>query len=173
MAKPRVFIDTNIIIEAFRTGCWTAICNSFAIETVDKCVEEALTGNSDEPGRIHIDRDALVGGLAGRHFVGKRELATLALSHPECQGLDDGELHLLAWLHANGIQPDALILVSTADKAAIVATGRIGWLDSLTSLESLAQQSGVTRGQIESLARHYRAGWLDEIRVRIRLGIIP
>jgi hypothetical protein len=173
MAKPRVFIDTNIIIEAFRTGCWTAICNSFAIETVDKCVEEALTGNPDDPGRVHIDRDVLVGGLAARHAVGKRELATLALCHPECQGLDDGELHLLAWLHANGLLPGALILVSTADKAAIVATGRLGWLDSLTSLEHLAQQSGVTRGQVDSLARHYRAGWLDEIRVKVRLGIIP
>ena len=38
MAKTRVFIDTNIIIGAFRTGCWVAICNKFAIETVDKCV---------------------------------------------------------------------------------------------------------------------------------------
>ncbi len=132
-----------------------------------------MTGNPDDPRRVHIDWDLLVGGLAARHAVGKRELATLALSHPECQGLDDGELHLLAWLHANGLLPGALILVSTADKAAIVATGRLGWLDSLTSLEHLAQQSGVTRGQVDSLARHYRAGWLDEIRVKVRLGIIP
>jgi len=173
MAKTRVFIDTNIIIEAFRTGCWTAICNKFAIETVDKCVEEALTGNPDDPARIHIDRDALLEGLAGRHQVGKLELANLVLSHPSCHGLDDGELHLLAWLHAQGLLPNALILVSTADKAAIVATGNIGWLDSLTSLEHLANESGVTHGQINSLARHYRAGWLDEIRIKIRLGVIP
>jgi len=173
MAKTRVFIDTNIIIEAFRTGCWTAICNKFAIETVDKCVEEALTGNPREPGHVHIDRATLVGGLAGRHQVGKLEIANLVLSHPSCQGLDAGELHLLAWLHAQGQLPDAVILVSTADKAAIVATGNIGWLGSLTSLEHLARQSGVTPGQINSLARHYRDGWLDEIRVKIRLGVIP
>lgn len=173
MAKTRVFIDTNIIIEAFRTGCWTAICNKFAVETVDKCVEEALTGNPDDPGRVHIDKDALLEGLAGRHQIGKLELANLVLSHPSCHGLDDGELHLIAWLHAQGLLPDALILVSTADKAAIVATGNIGWLDSLTSLEHLANESGVTHGQINSLAGHYRAGWLDEIRLKIRLGVIP
>lgn len=173
MAKTRVFIDTNIIIEAFRTGCWTAICNKFDIETVDKCVEEALTGNPDDSGHVHIDRDALLEGLAGRHQVGKLELANLVLSYPSCHGLDDGELHLLAWLHAQGLLPNALILVSTADKAAIVATGKIGWLDSLTSLEHLANESGVTHGQINALARHYRAGWLDEIRIKIRLGVIP
>ena len=74
MAKTRVFIDTNIIIEAFRTGCWTAICNKFDIETVDKCIEEALTGNHDDPGHVHIDSDALVEGLAGRHQVGNQIL---------------------------------------------------------------------------------------------------
>ena len=173
MAKTRVFVDTNILIEAFRTGCWTAICNKFDIETVDKCVEEALTGNPDDPTRVHIDRDALLEGLAGRHQVGKLELADLVLSHPSCQGLDDGEQHLLAWLHAQGLLPGALILVSTADKAAIVATGNIVWLDSLISLEHLANESGVTHGQIKSLARHYCTGWLDEIRIKIRLGVIP
>ena len=65
------------------------------------------------------------------------------------------------------------MLVSTADKAAIVATGRLGGLDSLVSLEQLAQASGVTRGQIDSLARHYRSGWLDEIKFKVRFGMIP
>ena len=173
MPKLRVFADTNVILESFRTGCWTAISHQYAIETVEKCIEEALTGDPDDPRRVHVDRDTLVAGLAGRHAVGKRELATFVLTHPECQGLDDGEMHLLAWLHAQGLLPDALILISTADKAAIVATGRIGWLDSVASLEHLAQHSGVTRGQLDSLARHYRTQWLDEIKFKVRFGIIP
>lgn len=173
MPKPRVFADTNVILEAFRTGCWTAICQQYEIETLEKCIEEALTGDPDDPRRIQVDRETLVGGLAGRHAVGKRELATFILTHPDCQGLDDGEMHLFAWLHAQGLLPNALILVSTADKAAIVATGRIGWLDSVVSLEHLAQNSGVTRGQIDSLARHYRTQWLDEIKFKVRFGIIP
>lgn len=173
MPKTRVFADTNVILEAFRTGSWTAICQQYAIETVEKCIEEALTGDPTDPGRIHVDQQALISGLAQRHSVGKKELANLVLAHPHCQGLDDGELHLLAWLHNQGILPNALILVSTADKAAIVATNRLGWIDSLVSLEQLAQKSGLTRGQIDSLAKHYRAGWLDEIKVKVRLGIIP
>lgn len=173
MAKTRVFIDTNIIIESFRTECWTAICNQFAIETVEKCVEEALTGDPSDPERIEIDRDTLLEGLAGKHQVERQEIAKLVLTYPTCQGLDDGELHLLAWLHAKGLLPDALVLVSTADKAAIVASGNIGWLDSLTSLERLAHESGVTHGQLDALARHYRTEWLDEIRVKVRLGVIP
>lgn len=173
MPRTRVFVDTNIILEAFRTGCWAAICQHYAVETVEKCIEESLTGDPTDPRRIEVEQDILVAGLAARHHVGKHELACLVLAHPECQGLDDGEMHLLAWLHAQGLLPNSLILVSTADKAAIVATSRLGWLDSLTSLEHLARSSGATRPQIERLARHYRAGWLDEIRVKIRLGIIP
>ncbi|MCG5260519.1 hypothetical protein EM868_00945 [Cupriavidus gilardii] len=173
MAKVTVFVDTNIILEAFRTGCWSAICERYAIETVEKCIEEALTGDLSDPGRITVDRSALVGGLSRRHAVGRRELVDLVLAHPHCQALDDGELHLLAWLHANKRLPQALILLSTADKAAIVATARLGWIDSLTSLEQLARTSGVTPGQICRLARHYREDWLGEIKTKIRLGILP
>jgi len=173
MAKARVFIDTNIIIEAFRTGCWTAICNKFDIETVDRCIEEALAGDLDEPGRIHVDEEVLDNGLAARHQVSDHQIASLVLSSPSCHGLDDGELHLIAWLHAQGLIPNAMVLVSTADKAAIVATGDLGWLDSLTSLEALAQESGVLPRQVNDLARHYSTTWLDEIRIKIRLGIIP
>lgn len=173
MPKARVFADTNVILEAFRTGCWTAICQHYAVETVEKCIEEALTGNVGDPRRVQVDAAVLTTGLAARHPVGKRELASLVLAHPECQGLDDGELHLLAWLHAQGLLVKVLVLVSTADKAAIVATGRLGGLDSLVSLEQLAQASGVTRGQIDSLARHYRSGWLDEIKFKVRFGMIP
>jgi hypothetical protein len=35
MPKARVFVDTNIILEAFRTGCWTSICEQYAVETVE------------------------------------------------------------------------------------------------------------------------------------------
>lgn len=173
MSKIRVVADTNVILEAFRTGCWTAICRHYAVETVEKCIEEALTGDPYDPRRIPVARSALTAGLAARHAVHKREITSLILAHPECQGLDAGELHLLAWLCAQGLLPNALVLLSTADKAAIVATGRLGGLDSLVSLEQLAQNSGVTQGQIDSLARHYRRGWLDEIKIKVRLGIIP
>lgn len=48
MPQVRVFADTNVILEAFRTRCWTAITTHFAVETVEKCVEETLTGKTDQ-----------------------------------------------------------------------------------------------------------------------------
>jgi hypothetical protein len=173
MTKSRVFVDTNVILEAFRTGCWATICEHFAVETVEKCIEESLTGDPCEPGRVDVPAERLISGLAARHPVGKKELATFALKHPECQTLDDGELHLLAWLSESGLLPTFMVLLSTADKAAIVATGRIDGLDALVSLEHLAQNSGATRGQLANLKDHYRSGWLDEIKLKVRFGMIP
>lgn len=171
MSKTRVFVDTNVILEAFRTNTWKAICHNFAIETVEKCIEEALTGNQLNPRYTPIDRKMLVEGLAARHKVTKQDIAKLILSRHECQGLDDGELHLFAWLNAQGLLPNALILISTADKAAIVATGKLGWLDSVECLEQLLLKSGVSKVQHDSIARHFRSDWLSDIKVKIRLGI--
>ncbi|ACL05402.1 hypothetical protein Dalk_3714 [Desulfatibacillum aliphaticivorans] len=173
MSKTRVFVDTNIIIEAFRTGCWTQICRKFSMETVEKCIEEALAGDPLEPNRIPVDKDPLISGLGAAHAVGKLELACLALGYPDLPALDDGELHLLAWLHAKGLLPEALVLISTADKAAVVATCQLGGMDSLASLEHLMKKSGGQHEQINNLRKHYRASWLDEIKTKIRLGVIP
>lgn len=118
---------------------------------MEKCIEETLTGDPDDPRRIHVEREDLVAGLAARHAAGKRELAALVLDHPESHGLDDGELRSLACLHTHeGCYPRVLVLMPTAGKAAIVATGRLGGLDSLVPLERLAQDAGVTRGRRQS-----------------------
>ena len=34
MTKTKVYVDTNVILEAFRINCWSAICQNFAIETL-------------------------------------------------------------------------------------------------------------------------------------------
>ena len=39
MSKIRVFLDTNVILEAIRIKLWTTICDKYAIETVEKCIE--------------------------------------------------------------------------------------------------------------------------------------
>lgn len=73
----------------------------------------------------------------------------------------------------DGLTTKVKLLLSTADKAAIVAAGRLDWIDLVTSLEQLAQQAGVSRVQADQMARQYRQQWLDEIKVKVRLGIIP
>lgn len=171
MSKPRVFVDTNVILEAFRTNTWKAICHNFAIETVEKCVEETLTGNQLNPRYTPVDRKILIEGLTACHQVTKQDIAKLILSQPGCQGLDDGELHLFAWLNAHEFFPNALLLISTADKAAIVAADSLGWLASVECLEKLLLKSGVTKTQRDSIARHFCSDWLDKIKMKIRLKI--
>jgi hypothetical protein len=101
MPKIRVFADTNVILESFRTGCWAAISNHFSIETVEKCVEETLTGNPGDSRHVAVPSADLTAGLSGQHPVNRKELASLVLSNPSCSTLDDGEKHLFAWLYAN------------------------------------------------------------------------
>ncbi len=101
------------------------------------------------------------------------ELATLVLSNPACSTLDDGEKHLFAWLFANKLLPSQVIVVTTADKAALVASHGLGWLDSMTSLEDLARKAGVGRGNLDALVSQYRNDWLSSIKTKIRFGIIP
>jgi len=173
MPKIRVFADTNVILESFRTGCWTAISNHFAIETVEKCVEETLTGNPGDPRHVAVPPAELMTGFAGQHPVTRKELATLVLGHPSSGTLDDGEKHLFAWLFANKLLPSHVILVTTADKAALVASHGLGWLDCMTSLEDLARKAGVGRVNLDVLALQYREDWLSSIKIKIRLGIIP
>lgn len=173
MAKRRVFADTNVVIEAFRTGCWTALCERYDVETVEKCVEEALTGNPDEPRHVAISAEDLNAGLANQHPVSRGEIATLVLAFPCCGALDDGEKHLLARLHADKSLPAPLLVVSTADKAALVASHQLGWLDSLASLEVLAREAGASNADLIALHLQYREDWLVGIKTKIRLGIIP
>ncbi len=71
MAKQRVFVDTNVIIEAFRTHCWSAICGRYAVETVTSVVAEALAGDPSEPGYVVVDEGPLRGGLSKVHASGR------------------------------------------------------------------------------------------------------
>ena len=173
MPKIRVFADTNVILESFRTGCWTALSKHFAIETVEKCVEETLSGNPGDSRHVAVPPAALKAGLAGQHPITRKELATLVLSNPSCSTLDDGEKHLFAWLHANKLLPSQFILLTTADKAALVASNELGWLDYMTSLEDLLRKAGVGRVNLEALTLQYREDWLSSIKTKIKLGIIP
>ena len=112
MQKIRVFADTNVILESFRTGCWAAISNHFSIETVEKCVEETLTGNPGDPRYVAVPPADLNAGLAAQYPVSRKEIASLVLNHPSCSTLDDGEQHLFAWLAASKLLPSQVVVVT-------------------------------------------------------------
>jgi hypothetical protein len=171
--KIRIFLDTNVMLEAFRIRCWNAITNHYSVETVSKCAEEALTGDPDDPRHISVPPDDLYKLLCGKHSVEPKLVASLVLAHPSCSALDDGEKHLFAWLEANQVLSSDSNLLATADKAALVASHKLGWLDYVRSLEVLARDAGVPRPSLERLALQYREDWLTNTKIKIRMGIIP
>jgi len=69
MAKQRIFVDTNVIIEAFRAKCWKAICGRYSVETVSSVVSEALAGDPEEPGYVVVDEGEQRSGLSVVHDV--------------------------------------------------------------------------------------------------------
>ena len=46
MARHRgtVLVDTNVILEAHRTGSWRALTGGYAVETAEDCVTKTQTG---------------------------------------------------------------------------------------------------------------------------------
>lgn len=168
MPKPRVLVDTCIIIEAYRTRTWKAICNAFDVETVEKCVEECCTGDVLNPKRISIKQSELQQDLAAIHPVSPLEIISLADSGLNLPGLDDGELHLMAWLYANRPVPIAL-LFSTADKAALRASGVLGLIDQVASLESFAKTAGVSKTQRDRFEEQFTERWLSSERLSVKL----
>ena len=133
----------------------------------------ALTGDPTDPRHVAVAPAELHAGLTARYPVTRKELAALVTSQPGCMTLDDGEKHLFAWLHASKLLPSNVIVVTTADKAALVASNGLGWLNSMTSLEDLARKAGVGRVNLDALALQYREDWLSSIKTKIMLGIIP
>lgn len=171
MPKPRVLLDSCVIIEAFRTSTWNALSKHFSVETVDCCLTECSTGDPLQPGRVPIPLDSLRAGLTAVHQVDEAMLASLALDFPNLPALDLGEQHLLAWLHAN--PGDAILTVlSTADRAAVRGSYVLNILDRVSSLEDLARQAGVGSRQLRSLHGHFHEDWLAQLRMQLRSGVL-
>lgn len=156
-----VLVDTNIIIEAFRAHCWKALTVYYRVETVEKCYEEALTGDRLRPGYVEVDPAALKGRLV-IHRVASLELAALALACPDADALDAGERHLFAHTHGRS---DAWI-ATCADRAAVRIAFALGWKERICSLEVLARPTGAK----PALKRHFTEDWLSQVRTDFMLG---
>ncbi|MEW6246511.1 MAG: hypothetical protein AB1555_07360 [Nitrospirota bacterium] len=153
-----ILVDTNIIIEAVRVGCWTALTNHFRVETVPKCCEEARTGDLHRPGYVQVSEGDLQARLTV-HAVSDTELANLVLRDPDSFRLDDGERHL--WAHALGRHDDWH--GCCCDRAAVNAAVRLGWADRLVALEELANHAGA-KPALKHLKSQFRSQRLSEWR---------
>lgn len=171
MTKQRVLLDTCVIIEAHRISCWKALCQAFDVETVQCCVDECCAGDPLKPGRVPIKREDLHAGMARVHDVTDIMLATLAIEQDDLPALDDGELHLMAWLHANPTEA-VLTVISTSDRAALRAAHVLRLLDRVTSLQELGRGAGVGRKQLEKLEHHFSEDWLGAVRMQLRMNML-
>ena len=162
-----VLVDTNIIIEAVRTGCWNALTTHFSVQTVEKCCEEARTGEGRRPGYVEVSEKMLREKLTA-HRVTEAELAVLSLRDAEAFRLDAGERHL--WAHATG-RADAWI-ACCCDQAAINVAVRLDWGERIVSLEELAGAAGA-RQAVRQLKAQFTAERLSVWRTAalLRRGV--
>ena len=149
-----VLVDTNTIIEAYRTRAWAALAGGWRVETVEDCVTETQTGFQRRRPEQSIAADELRGSLAAVHGVTDRERAELALRVQDI-ALDVGEESL--WAHALG-RSDRWVLCGP-DKASLRCGIRLGFRERLVSLQELLNVVG-HRPRV-ALKRHYTKKLLD------------
>ena len=139
MIRPHavVLVDTNVIIEAHRTGAWAALAGTCGVETVEDCVIETQTGYH---GRTHeqlIDARDLRASLTAVHDVTDSERAELAVRMGDI-ALDRGAESL--WAHSLGRA--GTWLLSGPDRASLRVAVRLGLRERLVSLEELLEKAG-------------------------------
>lgn len=163
--KQRVLVDTNVIIEAHRTGCWNTIANYFHLETVEKVIEETQTGAQNRAPETHIDVKKL---RASMHYVATVTDVMRAKFNEDFPGvlLDPGERDLV--IYAGSIPVAEIWLLNSPDMAAVRHAYSRGWIEKLVSLEVL---NAHLKGKLNaSLRDNYSEGWLSSRRTRLILG---
>jgi hypothetical protein len=151
-----VYVDTNVIIEAVRTGCWKSIAQRFAIHTVATVRDEALKVPAEKSGYVPVDAPAI-----SRHvtveMVNPADVLSASVRASGILALDAGERDLLAHVAA---RHDAAWVVTTADKAAVKTACALGLESKLVSLEELAEASGSK----PKLHEWHLKRWLSKVR---------
>ena len=151
-----VYVDTNVIIEAVRAGCWKSIAQRFAIHTVATVRDEALKVPAEKSGYVPVDPPAI-----SRHVtvetVNPADILSASVRASGILALDAGERDLLAHVAA---RHDAAWVVTTADKAAVKTACALGLESRLVSLEELAEASGSK----PKLHEWHLKRWLSKVR---------
>lgn len=132
-----VLVDTNVILEAHRTGSWRALAGGYPVETVEDCLDETQAGSQLRRSELRIDADELRDSMKAVHPVGNRERAGLAVRITDIK-LDRGEASL--WAHALS-RTDAWVLCGP-DRASLRCGVRLGFRERLVSLEELLSDAG-------------------------------
>ena len=157
-----VLVDTNAIIEAYRTRSWRALSGGWSVETVEACVAETQTGFQRRRQVEAIDASELRASLVAVHSVSVRQYAELALRKGDI-ALDEGEEAL--WAHALG-RSDAWLLCGP-DRASLRCGVRLGQRERLISLEELL--GGIGHRPATRLRPAYTKKWHDQVIGEIQI----
>lgn len=162
--KQIVLVDTNVILEAHRTGCWAQISQYFALHTVGKVVEETQTGYQNRVQEEWIDEVELRATFACIADVTEEQRVAFNIVHGH-PSLDDGERDLL--IYAEMLQGPAWLL-NSPDMAAVRFAHVNGWIDRIMSLEAMTSH---LRARLrESLRANYTERWLSGKKTGLILG---
>lgn len=164
-ANDEIHLDTNVIIECFRTGSWKALAANYNIHTVEEVVRECATRPVDSSSYVEVDINR-VRQNAIIHTVSQKVRANLKLELQSRVSLDAGEEHLLA----NVVTRKQTWHVVSPDKALMRATHYLGQLEQLVSLESLLQIIGHKPGQ--PLRQPFQEAFLQKFRTSLLLEIL-
>lgn len=151
------YIDTNVVIECHRVGCWNALAGGHRLATVDKVIKECGAGGGRREGYVKVDV-ADVKNRVRSHAVSNQELAGLRLQLAGRVSLDPGEEHLLA----KAVTDRGSWKICSPDNALIRACWVLGYLQRVISLDSLLQRVGFTPKI--ALQHQYTEKWLSRKR---------
>jgi hypothetical protein len=90
-----VLVDTCTIIEAVRTDVWNRLTGAVRVETVEKCREEALAGDTASFGYIVVSSDDLQ-RIRTVHAVSQLDVDQYLAHDPDAVDMDEGEQMLFA-----------------------------------------------------------------------------
>jgi len=99
------------------------------------------------------------------HRVNQELQARLILNIPSAADIDLGERDLLAYAQT---QARDLFLVCSPDKAGMRVAAKLGLLEQLVSLESLAARVGLRK---MNFAENYTESWHKTERTKIRMDM--
>lgn len=151
-----ILVDTNVILECHRTGCWRALAGGYRLETVEECVTETQTGHQRRRPEQQIDLVSLRRSLAQEHAVSDAQRAAAVVRDLHVSVLDPGERDL--WAHAL-TRSDGWVLCGP-DRASLRLGVRLGLRARLVSLEELLTDVG--HRPRAPLRTHYTARWLAD-----------
>jgi hypothetical protein len=161
-----VLVDTNVLIEAHRTGCLASLANYFSLHTVETVVTETQTGHQNRSPEETIDLVKLKSQLKHIEVITQAQRAAFYLAYPTV-ALDPGELDLIIYAGSFSKNTEVWFL-NSPDMAAVRHAYTRNWLDRLVSLEAMTSHiSARLSGQ---LPQNYTERWLRERKLNLLLG---